>query len=116
MLDLRELMLKIKQTKEMNANMALEFDCVVDTENPAPLIKVINYLINYLSPLTDKAIEIQLNAQMSGILLSFSIFTDQSDLPPLSNQLNDALQDYSASYQIKQEEGKYFQIIITFKN
>ena len=114
MLDLRDLMKKIQEQKEMNANLSLEFDCVIETDDPKPLIKVINYIINYLTPLTDRSLEISLNAQMRGVLLSFSIFTDQTSFPPLSEQLNDALQNYNASYQVKQEECKYFQIILTF--
>ena len=114
MLDLRDLMKKIQEQKQMDANLSLEFDCVVETEDPTPLIKVINYIINYLTPLTDKSLEISLNAQMSGIMLSFSIFTEQTSLPPLSEQLSTVLQNYNAEYEIKQEEGKYFQIIIKF--
>jgi len=114
MLDLRDLMNKIQEQKQMNANLSLEFDCVVDTEDPTPLIKVVNYIINYLTPLTDKSLEISLNAQMSGVLLSFSIFTEETNFPPLSEQLSTALQNYDAEYEVKQEEGKYYQIIIKF--
>ncbi len=71
MLDLRDLMKKIQEQKQMNANLSLEFDCVIETEDPTPLIKVINYIINYLAPLTDKPLEISVNAQMSGVLFSF---------------------------------------------
>jgi hypothetical protein len=114
MLDLRDLMLKIQEQKEMDANLSLEFDCAVETDDPKPLIKVINYIINYLTPLTDKSLEISLNAQLSGILLSFSIFTEHASFPPISDQLNNALRIYDADYKVIQEEGKYFQIILTF--
>ena len=115
MLDLRDLMKKIQEQKQMNANLSLEFDCIVDTEDPTPLIKVINYIINYMTPLTEKPLEISVNAQMSGVLFSFSVFTENTSFPPLSDQLNEALQNYDATYEVKKEEGKYFQIIITFK-
>ena len=114
MLDLRDLMHKIQEQKQMDANLSLEFDCVVETEDPTPLIKVINYIINYLTPLTEKSLEISLNAQSSGILLSFSIFTDQTSFPPLSEQLDDALKNYNAEYEVIKEEGKYFQVLIKF--
>ena len=114
MVDLRDLMNKIQEQKQMDANLSLEFDCIVETEDSTQLIKVINYIINYLTPLTDKSLEISVNAQMSGVLLSFSIFTEHTSFPPLSEQLNNALQIYDAEYEVKQEEGKYFQIIIKF--
>ena len=68
-----------------------------------------------MTPLTDKALEISVNAQLSGVLFSFSVFTEQTSFPPLSQQMIEALQFYNATYEVKQEEGKYFQIIITFK-
>ena len=115
MLDLRDLMKKIQEQKQMNANLSLEFDCIVETDDPTPLIKVINYIINYMTPLSDKPLEISVNAQMSGILFSFSVFTENTSFPPLSDQLGEALQNYNATYEVKQEAGKFFQIIITFR-
>ncbi len=114
MLDLRKLMLMIKEQKEMNANLSLEFDCDIETEDHKPLVKVINYILNYLSPLTDKAIEISLNQQMGKIVLNFSVFTEHTDLPVFSDQLDNALKIYNAQLEIKQQAGEYIQIMITF--
>ena len=74
MLDLRDLMNKIQEQKQMNANLSLEFDCVVETEDPTPLIKVINYIINYLAPLTNKALEISLNFCFLKFIILFFAF------------------------------------------
>ena len=115
MIDLRKLMLMIQEQKQINANLALEFDCDLDHDDPKPLIKVINYIINYLVPLSDNAIEISLNAYREGYMLSFALFTDLTDIPPLSDQLNEALQIYNGSLELKQEQGKFIQIIITFE-
>lgn len=114
MIDLRKLLLMIQEQKEMNANLSLEFDCMVDSEDPNPLVKVINYVINYLSPLATNAIEISLNMLRDGYMISFAIFTDKTDIPALSDQLDDALKPYNASLEVKQEVGKYIQVIITF--
>jgi hypothetical protein len=115
MIDLRKLMLMIQEQKQMNANLALEFDCDLDHDDPKPLIKVINYIINYLSGLSDNAIEISLNAYREGYMLSFALFTDVKEVPPLSDQLEEALKTYNGSLELKQEEGKYIQLIITFE-
>jgi len=114
MLDLRQLILKIQEQKQMKANLSLEFDCEIDTADPKPLVKVINYIINYLQALTDNAIEISLNAHRSGYMIGFAVFTDKTDLPALSDQLNEALQVYNASVEQTHEEGKFVRIIITF--
>lgn len=114
MIDLRKLMLMIQEQKQMKANMALEFDCELDSEDPTPLIKVINYIINYLSQLSDNALEISLNPYREGYMMSFALFTDIMELPAMSDQLEDALQIYNATMQVKHDQGKYVQIIITF--
>ena len=116
MLDLRDLLLKIKEQKQMSANMSLEFDCEIETDNPTPLIKVINYFINYIAQLSNEAMTIQLNDQSDGILLSFSVFTDLQEMPALSDQLESTLQMYIADLEVKQKEGEYFQAFINFRH
>jgi len=113
-MDLRELMLMIKEKKEMNANMSLEFDCKVNTDDPAPLVKVINYIINYLTPLTDRSIEISLNAHRGGSMLSFAAFTAEVALPAVSDQVEETLKPYNATLKTTHTEGQYIQMIIYF--
>jgi hypothetical protein len=115
MIDLRKLILMIKEQKGMDANLSLEFECNVEHEDPKPLVKIINYLLNYLTPLTEKAIEISLNAGRDGSVLSFAVFTEQTELPALSDQLGGALELYNASLDVKHQQGEYLQIILTFK-
>lgn len=116
MIDLRKLMLMIKENKEMDANLSLEFDCEIDYDDPEPLIKVINYLINYLTPLTDKTIEISLNACREGYMLSFAVFSALAELPALSDKLDDALQIYNASLKVTHQQEEYLQLIISFNS
>ncbi len=104
----------IKKQKELNANFALEFDCAIETEDPKPLVKVINYIINYLSPLTDRAMEISVNQQMGRIVIGFSVFTDKHELPAFSDQLEGALKPYNAKIEMKHKEGEFIQVLITF--
>ena len=115
MIDIRKLIIMIKEQKGMDANLSLEFECFADHEDPKPLVKVINYLVNYLTPLTEKPIEISLNASRDGSVLSFAVFTEQTELPVLSDQLSGALKVYNASLDVKHQQGEYLQIILTFK-
>lgn len=112
--DLRDLILMIKEQKQMNANLSLEFDCVIETDDVKPLIKVINYAINYISQLTDQEQQISLNASMSGITISFTAFTSSTELPEISTQVNEALVPYNAALEQKGESGKYTQLLISF--
>lgn len=113
-MDLRKLMLMIQEKKEMNANMSLEFDCELETDDPAPLVKVINYIINYLTPLTEKAIEISLNAYRGGSMLSFAAFTNENTIPPISGQVEETLKTYNATLKTTLKEGEYVQQVIYF--
>jgi hypothetical protein len=114
--DLRKLILMIKDQKQVNANFSLEFDCEIETDDIKPLVKVINYAINYLSQLTDLPLEISLNASMSGITISFTTFTDVVELPAINPQVSEALVSYNAVLEQKGEPGKYTQLLITFNN
>ena len=114
MIDLRQLMLMIKENKEMKANMSLEFDCLVEADNSDMLIRVINYIINYLTPLTEKDIEISLNAYRGGSMLSFAISTGLQELPEFSDKIAPALEPYNATCEVKHQQGVYAQVILTF--
>lgn len=111
-IDLRDLLLMINEQKQMNANLALEFDCVIETDDVTPLVKVINYAINYIKQLTDQQLHISLNASMSGIILGFMAFTDSQDFPEISPKVNQALAPYNAVLERKGEPGKYMQLLI----
>ncbi len=114
-IDLRNLMMKIQEMKKMNANLALEFDCVIVVEDINPLVKVINYSINYVSQLSDQELQISLNQSMSGITLGFTIFTETTELPAINEQVIEALKQYQGSIELKSEAGKYAQLLILLK-
>ena len=104
----------IKEGKDFDANLILDEGCTLTTEDPTPLIKVINYLINYMNPLTEKPIEISLDLRSSDCLLSIMAYTDKSDLPDLSDNLAGALKDYNATLDRVHETGKYLQVKLSF--
>ena len=115
-IDLRNLILMIKEQKQINANLALEFDCFIEANDVKPLVKVINYAINYISQLTDQSLQISLNASRSGIIIGFTAFTAALDLPVLNPQVNESLMPYHAVLEQKSEPGKYAQLLLIFKN
>ena len=114
-IDLRNLILMIKEQKQINVNLALEFDCLIETDDVKPLVKVINYAINYISQLTDQPLQISLNASISGITIGFTAFIVSLDLPAINPQVNEALVPYNAVLEQKSEPGKYTQLLISFR-
>ena len=113
-IDLGNLLNIILDQKKVDTTLNIGPECKVDAEDPKPLVKIINYLINYLKQITEESIDVSLNTQSSGCLLCFIVSTDLKELPPLSTNLNDALKPYYAAMRVVFEEGKYAQIIINF--
>jgi len=113
-IDLGNLLNYIIDQKKVETTLKISPDCKVNAEDPKPLVKIINYLINYLKQITSDTLSVTLNTQSSGCLLCFIVSTDFEKLPPLSDKLNQALKPYNAAYRVVFEEGKYVQIIINF--
>jgi hypothetical protein len=113
-IDLGNLLNFIIDQKNVRTTVDIEPKCKVNAQDPKPLIKIINYLINYLNQITDEAITISLNTQSSGCLLCFIVSTNVTKLPSLSDNLDDALKPYNAAIRVVFEEGKYVQIILYF--
>jgi hypothetical protein len=113
-IDLGNLLNYIIDQKKVNTTLDIGQNCVVNGVDPKPLVKVINYLINYLKQITNDAINVTLNTQSSGCLLCFIVSTNVDQLPALSDNLNEALKPYNGAMRVVFEEGKYAQIILNF--
>ena len=113
-IDLGNLLNFIIDQKKVNTTVNIGPECKVNAEDPKPLVKIINYLINYLSQITDDTINVSLKTQSNGCLLCFIVSTNHEQLPPLSDNLDEALKPYYAAMRVVFEEGKYAQIILNF--
>jgi hypothetical protein len=112
--DLKKLMLLIQENKEFNANFCLDEGCLFQADDAAQLIKVINYIINYLTPLTQKPLEVALDLRPNDFILNMMAYTDQAELPEVHDQIPGILKKYSASIERVQENGKYVQLKLIF--
>jgi hypothetical protein len=112
--DLKQLIMLIKDTKNLEANLILDEGCTMMTEDPKPLVKVLNYIINYLGQLSDQALEISLDLRSSDHLLSLMVYTDKTDLPAVSSEIDDVLKTYKATLDKIHESGKYVQFKVSF--
>jgi len=104
----------IKDTKKLEANLILDEGCTLMTEDPKPLVKVLNYIINFLGQLSDQALEISLDLRTGDHLLSFMVYTDKTEIPAVSSESNDVLKTYKATLEKIHESGKYVQIKVSF--
>jgi hypothetical protein len=112
--DLKRLILLIKENKDFEANLILDEGCVIETPDPKPLIKVINYFINYLNQISAQPLEIALDLRNNDNLLSFMVYTDVQALPDVSSEIDEVLKSYRASLEKIHEKGKYVQFKISF--
>ncbi len=112
--DLKQLIMLIKDNKNFEANLILDEGCILMTEDPKPLVKVINYIINYLGQLSDQALEISLDLRTNDHLLSFMVYTDQTELPAVSSEIDNVLKTYKATLEKIHETGKYIQLKVSF--
>ena len=113
-IDIRKLVMMVNEQKKLNAQLALEFDCIIEIEDPKALVQVINYIINFCGQLSEKAPYISLNDQMDEFLLSFSVNTEATELPPFNEKVIETVKEFDARMEIKLEPGKYARIIIAF--
>lgn len=113
--DLKQLLLLIFDGKDVKANLNLDSGCTFETEDPKPLVKVLNYFINYLNQLTEMALDISLDLRQDTHVMSMMSYTDREELPALSGKIKDTLDLYGAEYNLNHKSGKYVQMKITFK-
>ena len=112
--DLKQLIFMIKENKDFEANLILDEGCILYTEDPKPLVKVVNYIINYLNQISDKPLEISLDLRSHDHLLSLMVYTDKSELPDFSAEVEGALKSYQGSIEKIHETGKYIQFKLSF--
>ena len=113
--NLKELLLFIKENKNISANLILDEGCSITVADRKPLIKVINYVMNYLEQFTEQPLEISLDLFPDECSLTFLAYSAQEELPALSEQLAGALQDYRATLDLSHEPGRFVQIRIHFQ-
>lgn len=112
--DLKRLIQLINDQKNLDINLNLDEGCTIEAEDQAPLIKVINYFLNYLNTLSNRTMEISLDLMGNSVLMNMIAFSEAQEIPEPSPNLKDALAAYKAEYEVKHDPGKYVQVKVTF--
>lgn len=113
-LDLKRLIQLIYDQKDVEAELILDEGCVINVEDQGPLVKVLNYFINYLSALTQGPLNIGLDLMGDQVLLSFIAYTAEASVPEISANVADALKQFNAKFDFEHKAGSYVQIKIHF--
>lgn len=113
-IDVKQLLFLIDDQKDIPANLILDDGCILWTDDPNPLIKVINYFYNYLNQLTEQPLEIALDLSGQSFTLRFLAYTTRDTLPLISDHLGEALAAYQARHDVDFNPGRLVQINIHF--
>lgn len=112
--DLKSLLLMIKDNKEMEANYCLDEGCSIESDDVKPLVKVINYFLNYMVQITDNPVEVGLDLRGDNCLLTFMAYSELQEYPAVSDQIAETLVPFNARYEKVENPGKYVQLKIHF--
>lgn len=112
--DLRELILLIKQNKDFDSHLCLDIGCKIESDDVKPLIRAINYIINYLKESGRGEIQIDLDSHHSKHQLVFIVHTEETNLPDPSERLNSILKTYNSTFEWVFDPGKYVKCQLTF--
>ncbi|MBL7994600.1 hypothetical protein JNM05_04440 [bacterium] len=113
-IDLRELILHIKENKDFKSHLCLDIGCSIESDDSKPLIKVINYIINYLKDAGTGEIQIDLDSHHSKHQLVFIVHTENTNIPLQNDQLHSILKSYGAEAEWIFEPAKYVKCVLTF--
>ena len=112
--NLKQLIQLINDGKDIETDLCLDEGCIIQVEDPKPLVKVINYVMNYLAQLSKNMMIISLDLSGSGIHMNFMMPTDSTEIPDLNAEVSNALTPYKATLERRHESGKYVQMKIDF--
>jgi len=113
-IDLKSLLLMIKDNKDMEANYCLDEGCTLETEDVKPLVKVINYFLNYMGQVTSQPLEVGLDLRGNDYLMTFMAYSELQEFPAVSDQIDNALSAFNAKFEKVEDPGKYVQLKVHF--
>jgi hypothetical protein len=113
-INLREIILLIKQNKDFNSHLCLDLGCSIEGEDAKPLIKAVNYIINYMKEVGEGEIQIDLDSHHSKHQLVFIVHTEKQTLPTPNDHLQSIMNLYNGTIEWIFEPEKYAKCQLTF--
>lgn len=112
-IDLKKLLILINDEKDLHADLCLDLDCFIVTDEPQPFIRSVNYIINYLGSLSTATLHIGLSAQKDVFIISFLVHP--LDTPPglLRREAEETLRGYGVKTEVEIKYPHYGKILLT---
>lgn len=114
-INLKQLILLIQEHKNLSAHVCLDVGCMLPNADPKPLLKIINYCVNYLRQFSDSEMQIDLDTHQWGYLLVLIIHTQRFELLPFNPDIDEQLKHFSATCNVSFEPSSYAKIEIRFQ-
>ena len=107
--DMKQLLYAINDKKQMDVNFCMDEGCQLITTDKTALIKVINYLMNYMNSITETTLELGLELLPRKFVLNI-ISTISTSPPDISNAISTMLSADQIQFDYIHVEDKYVQI------
>lgn len=112
-IDLKKLLIQINDEKDLHADLCLDLDCVLPCDDPRPLIRSLNYTINYLRHLSRSPLQIGLSAQEYLFRISFLAHPLNTFPDPFRQDVIDVLRVYGMETVVDVVYPDYAKILLT---
>jgi hypothetical protein len=115
MVDLKQLILLIAEKKDVDADYSLDQGCVLPNADQATMIKIINYLYNYVGQHTKTTFPVALELKATQYVLTIVVYSE-SEVANLSinPQVVEAIISQNGQVKIIIDNPKLFRIVISF--
>jgi hypothetical protein len=112
-IDFKKLLIRINDEKDLHADLCLDLDCTITVDDPKPLVRSLNHIINYLSAITNAPLRIGLSAQKDSFVISFLAHPLHTSAQAFRQDLAEILREFGVSMVVKIRQREYAKVLLT---
>lgn len=115
-IDLKKLLLLINDEKDLQADLCLDLNCSLVTDDPRPFIRSVNYIINYLRSLSTATLHIGLSAQKDVFIISFLVHPLDKTAKEFRPDVANVMEAYGLMVDVDVRPGAFAKVVIRKRN
>ncbi|MCB0834706.1 MAG: hypothetical protein KDC45_14655 [Bacteroidetes bacterium] len=114
LLDLRELLFALDQSKGLNAHLCTDLNCRIPSSDARPLASAIYTIIYQLQKITGSELSIDLDEHLDRYQITLTAYTQNVESPQLNDAVLSVLNSYGATVEWTVRQGQYVKIELRF--